>query len=185
MIWATVARAPLNLVDFRKSSYFCIFLLSNYHTDEDGIPKQFSCNYTGSDLCGLRFISTNSRGTWDTVPAEFFHDIRVDQIWRDSGKFLSVTVTWASWRLNLTACPTICSCDHVIKGKHFPRYSPFVRGIHRSPVNSPYKGQWRDALTFSLICAWTNDWVNHRDASDLRRNRAHYDVTLMIYHSNN
>ena len=35
----------------------------------------------------------------------------------------------------------------------FPRYWPFVRGIHRSPVNSPNKGQWRGALMFSLICA--------------------------------
>ena len=24
--------------------------------------------------------------------------------------------------------------------KHFPRYLPFVRGIHRPPVNSPHKG---------------------------------------------
>ena len=29
--------------------------------------------------------------------------------------------------------------DDVIKWKHFPRYWPFVRGIHRSPVNSPHK----------------------------------------------
>ena len=49
--------------------------------------------------------------------------------------------------------------DDVIKWKHFPRYWPFVRGIHRSPVNSPHKGQWRGALMFSLICAWINDWV--------------------------
>ena len=27
--------------------------------------------------------------------------------------------------------------DDVIKWKHFPRNWPFVRGIHRSPVNSP------------------------------------------------
>ena len=26
-------------------------------------------------------------------------------------------------------------------------------GVHRSPVNSPHKGQWRGALMFSLICA--------------------------------
>ena len=38
----------------------------------------------------------------------------------------------------------------VIKWKHFPRNWPFVRGIHRSPVNSPHKGQWRGALMFSL-----------------------------------
>ena len=49
----------------------------------------------------------------------------------------------------------------------------FVRGIHRWPVNSPHKGQWRGALMFSLTCAWINDWVNNRGAGDLRRHRAH------------
>ena len=29
--------------------------------------------------------------------------------------------------------------DDVIKWKHFPRYWPFVREIHRSPVNSHTK----------------------------------------------
>ena len=33
----------------------------------------------------------------------------------------------------------------------FPRYRPFVREIHRSPMNFPHKGQWRGALMFSLI----------------------------------
>ena len=70
--------------------------------------------------------------------------------------------------------------DHgdVIKWKHFPRYWPFVRGIHRSPVNSPHKCQWRGALMFALVCAWINGWVNNREAGDLRRHRAHYDVTV-------
>ena len=49
--------------------------------------------------------------------------------------------------------------DDVIKWKHYPRNWPFVRGIHRSPVNSPHKGQWRGALMFSLICVWIKDWV--------------------------
>ena len=40
--------------------------------------------------------------------------------------------------------------DDVIKSKHFPRYWSFVRGTHRSTVNSPHKGQWRRALMFSL-----------------------------------
>ena len=30
----------------------------------------------------------------------------------------------------------------VIKLKHFVRYWPLVTGIHRSPVDSPHKGQW-------------------------------------------
>ena len=50
---------------------------------------------------------------------------------------------------------------------------------HRSPVNSPHKGQWRRALMFSLICAWINGWVNNREAGDLRRHRANYDVIVM------
>ena len=69
--------------------------------------------------------------------------------------------------------------DEVIKWKHFPRYWPFVWGIHRSPVNSPHKGQWRGALMFSLICVRINGWVNDRKAGDVRRYRALYDVTVM------
>ena len=57
-----------------------------------------------------------------------------------------VLLLWRSWRFH----------DVVIKWKHFPRYWPFVRGIRRSPVNYPHKGQWRGALMFSLICAWIN-----------------------------
>ena len=35
------------------------------------------------------------------------------------------------------------SDDDVIKWKYFPRYWPYVRGIHGSPVYSTYKGQCR------------------------------------------
>ena len=69
--------------------------------------------------------------------------------------------------------------DDVIKWKHFPRNWPFVREIHRSPVNFPHKGQWRGALMFSLIYAWINDWVNNREAGDLRRQHGHYDLIVM------
>ena len=80
------------------------------------------------------------------------------------------------WKLGVLAW----KYDEVIKWKHFPRNWPFVRGFHRSPVNSPHKGQWRGALMFSLICVWINGWVNNREAGDLRRYRAHYDVTVMF-----
>ena len=42
------------------------------------------------------------------------------------------------------------------------------------------RGQWREALMFSLICAWTNGWVNNRDAGDLKRHCTNYDVTVMV-----
>ena len=33
---------------------------------------------------------------------------------------------------------------------------------------------------YSLIWVWINGWVNNREAGDLRRYRAHYDVTVMM-----
>ena len=90
-----------------------------------------------------------------------------------------------------------CACSHilttmpfglfiplhydVIKWKHFPRNWSFVRGIHRSPVNSPHTGQWRGVSMFSVIYAWINGWVNRGGAGDLRCYRAHYDDIVMCY----
>ena len=75
--------------------------------------------------------------------------------------------------------------DDVIKWKHFPRYWPLVRGIHRSPMNSTHKGQSRGTLMFSMIYVWIKVWVNNREAGDLRRYRAHYDVTVMLNYNLN
>ena len=69
--------------------------------------------------------------------------------------------------------------DDVTKWKYFPRYWHFMRGIHRSLVNSLHKSQWRGTLMFSLICAWINIWINNHETGDLIRQRAHYDVTVM------
>ena len=64
--------------------------------------------------------------------------------------------------------PTLRFHDDVIRWKQFPHYYLFLRGIHRSPVNFPHKGQWRQTLMFSLIWAWINHWVNNCEAGDLR-----------------
>ena len=51
--------------------------------------------------------------------------------------------------------------------------------------NSPVSGEVpaqrpvTRSLMFSLICAWINAWVSNHEAGDLRRYRAHYDVTVM------
>ena len=69
--------------------------------------------------------------------------------------------------------------DDVIKWRYFPRYWPFVRAIHRTPVISSHQDQWRGALMFSLTNTWTSGWVNNHEAGDLRRHRTHYDVSVM------
>ena len=111
---------------------------------------------------------------WDYYPGALSYSGITSMIWR-SGilRFLQ-----RMYDLQASCCDLH---DDVIKWKYSPRYRPFVRGIHRLPVNSPHKGLWRGALFFSLICAWINGWVNNRKAGDLRRHRAHYDVTVMDY----
>ena len=68
--------------------------------------------------------------------------------------------------------------DDVIIWSHFPRYWPFVWGIHRPPVTSHHKGQRRGSLMFSLIFAWT--YGNHGDVGHLTCHWAQYDVTVMM-----
>ena len=91
-------------------------------------------------------------------------------------------ISWVRYQVNTKRHQGITWTNHddVINWKHFPRNWPFVRGIHRSPVNSPPKKQWPGALMFSLICVWTNGWVNNREAGDLGRYRTHFDVIVMI-----
>ena len=96
---------------------------------------------------------------------------------RDSNSEINQEYLYA-WESLLVS--SIKNHDDVIKWIYFPCYWPFVRGIHRSPVNSPHKGQRRGALIFSLICTRINGWVNNGEAGDLRRYRAHFDFTVMI-----
>ena len=116
--------------------------------------------------------------------------------WLFNTVVLKMTIYWNNNSINVQEYPAFTSSvkhpltsqgwvptfmmTYVTKGKHFPRYWPFVRGIHRSPVNCPHKGQRRGSLMFSLIFARINAWVNNREAGDLRRHRAHYDVILML-----
>ena len=80
----------------------------------------------------------------------------------------------------ITKSNEACRHNDAIKWKHFLRHWPFVRGIHWSPVNSPHKCQWHEALMFPFMCAWIDGWVNNREAGDVIRHRAHYDATVTV-----
>ena len=73
------------------------------------------------------------------------------------------------------------SHDDVIKWKHFPRYWPFVRGIHRPPVNSLLTEPV--TRSFDVFFDLIIDWVNNRDAGDFRGHDAHCDVIVMTLKS--
>ena len=70
--------------------------------------------------------------------------------------------------------------DDVIKWKHFPRHWPLCgeftghRWIPRTKAS--------DAELWCFLWSapeWTVGWVSNREAGDLRRHRAHYDVKVM------
>ena len=67
--------------------------------------------------------------------------------------------------------------DHISKWKYFPRYWPFVKGIHRWPVYSPHKGQWRVALMFVLR-------LNKRLSKHSRRRRFETPTPALWRHCN-
>ena len=110
-----------------------------------------------------------------------------DNLWIGWLKDMKQQCLWLSfnnqWHLFYyqDMCFVLLIHDDVTKRKHFPRCWPFVWGIHRSPVNSPHKGQWCRALMFSLICARINHWVNNREAGDLKRHHIHNDVNVMSF----
>ena len=61
--------------------------------------------------------------------------------------------------------------------EHFPRYWPLVRGIHRSPVNSPHKGGDAELWSFLWYAPEPTDEQCRR--GDLRRHITHYGVIVM------
>ena len=89
---------------------------------------------------------------------------------------------WHHWHQDIVRVSVTMNiwCDKFMmpssKGNIFHVTGPLWE---ESPVNSPHKGQWRGALMLSLICTWTNGWVNNRGTGDFRRHRPHYNFTVM------
>ena len=90
----------------------------------------------------------------ENVPIWWHHHVTTSK--QSTTKFFAYPMgyTWCTIQLfSQWTLMGVAIHDDVIKWKHFPCYWPFVPGIHRSPVNSPHKGQWQGAFMFSLICA--------------------------------
>ena len=76
---------------------------------------------------------------------------------------LSSTTWWRHQMETFSALLAICAGNSPVPGE-FPTQRPGMR-----------------SLMFSLICIWINGWVNNGEAGDLRRHRAHCDVTVMTW----
>ena len=58
--------------------------------------------------------------------------------WKKCGNLVSVHFKLTITCRNVLCFATAVDHDDVIKWKYFPRYWPFVRGIHRSPVTRSF-----------------------------------------------
>ena len=66
--------------------------------------------------------------------------------------------------------------DDIIKWKHFRATGPLCVESRWIPCT---KVSDAELWCFLWICAWINRWVTNREAGDLKRHRAHYDVIVM------
>ena len=110
----------------------------------------------------IYYICLSAPISWDTANLACMHAIRSAAKTLACMIAIHLQLTW--WRHQMET---------------FSALLAIFAGNSPTSVNSTNKGQWRGALMFSLICVWINGWVNNREAGDLRRYRAHYDVTAM------
>ena len=102
------------------------------------------------------------------------------QIFRDIRPWISTCNPYDTVDIITTlAFQNVCAAETALPSETFSALLALCAWNSPSPVNSPHKGQLRGALMFSLICAWTNGWVNTPDAGNFRLHRAHYDLTVM------
>ena len=136
-------------------------------------------NVSGKDL--LLLLEWTVCHWWYVQNLYFVHQWYVVDCWVGINIFILKCVLfsskrWAVWHTTLVSCLSASSWWR----HQMEIFSALlVLCVGNSPVNSPHKGQWRGALVFSSISFWTNGWVSNRGAGDLRRHRAHYDVTVM------
>ena len=153
---------------------------------------------------GPRFnIATIFPGVWiPVIKIRWSWDCLIFMIGTPTLVRRHVYIETAPWFQIQTTAGFICNTsewkpchDDIIIWKHFPHYWPFVWGIHRSPVNSPHKGQWRGASMFSLLCAlnkrlnkqlwgwwfeWVSEWLSLTAFLEQRTARSIWDTITLI-----
>ena len=155
-----------------QSSHYCPFVRGIHRWPVDS-PALRACNAENVSIWWHHNLYQDT--TWSMTLASAGYRLNSMSSWIDN--YITVTKLYKTRNIFLIGAVYHSWWRHQMET--FPRYWPFMRGIHRSPVNSSDKGQWYGALMFSLICVWTNGWVNNRGAGDLRRYRDHYDVIVM------
>ena len=132
-VWCVVAWGTL-----MKSTTLCTNILSTYKGISDAEPGEIvNCTHTfwifGS-ISKHTQIHLDQHDLITFSPVSMSRTVIAFSIKHDRISLLAPVFTSLPVRSKKNH-------DDVIKWKHFPRCWPFVRRIHRSPVNSPHKSQ--------------------------------------------
>ena len=124
----------------------------------------------------------NSPGTSE-FPAQMANNAEYVSIWWRHHVYCS-DVRWASWHVKSPAtqdCLSSCLfCSSTWWRHQMETFSTLLAiCAGNSPVPGEFPAQRPVTRSFSLICARINGWVNNREAGDLRRHHAHYDVIIL------
>ena len=116
----------------------------------------------GNSLCHK--LSICELGSMDSKDSKQYHYCD-DIISPMASQITSLTVAYS----------TVCSCIHQRKHRSSESLA-FVRGIYRSPVNSPHKWPatrkmfpFDDVIMLHVLCVWWKDWGISLNSSSFRR----------------
>ena len=110
---------------------------------------------------------------------------RVEKYWSKCVKFgliNTILLSVANSDIILEFCNLEYDMMTSSNGNSFRVTGPLLgesNGHRWIPLTKP----WRGDLMFSLVCAWTKDWTNNRDAGHLRCHRAPCYVSIMEFNS--
>ena len=148
---------------------------STVYSDADRRKHQSSAS--------LAFVRGNSPHKWPGTRKMFpFDYVIMNQL--DTDILLqyymiemSTTTTPVTWSYYGRS---IVRHDDAMKWNHFPRYWPFVRGIHRSPANSPL-GVFFDLRLYKRLSKQSRRWRFETPSHSLCR---HCDIQSLVHATN-
>ena len=120
--------------------------LSHYNTSYQDFgwvsPVSWQWRYSSLPFCHISSELPKEMQQYCDKISHWYIQMKYHWLWILPVSSILLFIIILSW-LQYSKCRVlnIYSHDDIIKWKHFPRYWPFVRGIHQSPVNSPHKGQ--------------------------------------------
>ena len=138
--------------------------------------NQFSANHISIRLYWL--ININPLGRQKHVERTQ-RKYRAFSICRGHHAVHNIQITPHSWRVKGTCVVSFVCCMLTSSNGNIFLVTGHLCGEFTSDRWLPRTKASDAVLKFSLIWAWINGWVNNGEAGDLRRHRAHYDVTVM------